>query len=937
MAAPDHPSSSSLPPHQPPPSPPPTKHPFLSRPLYIYDLPSGLPDSLKLRSIDAADPTSLYHANQSPTSATPAALSHINYPVAAAVASATAARAKIPPCSLCPSCSPFASIAAQRAHFRSDWHRYNLQLNHRSAQLVDQPTFDRLCEQVDTADETDSDKEATHENTRTDTVTKLLDRLTLGSVPRNAAGTGDGDDGEFGDERSSRSALTARSPLLWFTSHEDADKAARLQQTQLGIYRGIFPDPDTPAAPSIDPRLGAAEWYRACLSSMQAGRLTRKPAKSGGGWTGKRLKAQGAQEAAKAVMMTVLDGEGYLPGLKLESGRDSSDEDEGLSDLDDYDSADDADGATSTAPTASSIVSRAAPESSDPPLRIWTVLLMGGGHFAASVIALNPHVSTIKGRKGSGPREERSILLLAHKTFHRYTTRRKQGGGQAAQDATGRFAKSAGAQLRRYNESALGDDIRTLLDLPGWRELIGRSERIWIRAGARAAKGTLWSWEGAKAARGSPLDAAREDGRLDSLPFPTRRPTIGETVRCFFELTRVKVERKTDEELEALDQAYRDSLSARSRKAAEAKQREKQARERAADQEARKRAREATTPRLSEEEKARRAKFERMVEMVRKGRLEALINFLAKNEVDLLRPEGWDERAEGQAAAAAEEDDADDAAEAAKRRIDARLPDWWLLEQVGAGSGEGAARGAAETKLVPCTLLQLAAEAGSDEVARFFLVERRANPTIAVDRAGDIRRRQRKHPTSSADGTVAEHDFHPATAADAAAPVRGDEEERTTAHRTAYDVASTKEVRNVFRKLMADHPDWYDWGGMAQGGARVPSALTAEMQESQANKVKDRRAAMREKAKERAAKSAARDAKPDEEEERGAVERVKEVKASHETTNRLGGAASSMAPRALVQMRDQQAGLTPEMRARIEREKRARAAEERMKALLNKQ
>ncbi len=41
--------------------------------------------------------------------------------------------------------------------------------------------------------------------------------------------------------------------------------------------------------------------------------------------------------------------------------------------------------------------------------------------------------------------------------------------------------------------------MSSLLDTPGWRELITRSEKIWIRAGARAARGLLWFWEGAKA------------------------------------------------------------------------------------------------------------------------------------------------------------------------------------------------------------------------------------------------------------------------------------------------------------------------------------------------------------------------------------------------------------------------------------------------------
>ena len=39
-----------------------------------------------------------------------------------------------------------------------------------------------------------------------------------------------------------------------------------------------------------------------------------------------------------------------------------------------------------------------------------------------------------------------------HRTFHSYTVRAGQGFSQSAQDGSGKHAKSAGANLRRYNE-----------------------------------------------------------------------------------------------------------------------------------------------------------------------------------------------------------------------------------------------------------------------------------------------------------------------------------------------------------------------------------------------------------------------------------------------------------------------------------------------------
>ncbi|XP_047335166.1 ankyrin repeat and zinc finger domain-containing protein 1-like [Impatiens glandulifera] len=61
---------------------------------------------------------------------------------------------------------------------------------------------------------------------------------------------------------------------------------------------------------------------------------------------------------------------------------------------------------------------------------------------------------------------------------------------------------------------------------------------------------------------------------------------------------------------------------------------------------------------------------------------------------------------------------------------------------------------------------------------------------------------------------------------------------------TAYMLASVKEVRNVFRRFMSLNPEKWDWHA-----AKVPSALTMEMEESQAAKqaMKDGKRKAREK------------------------------------------------------------------------------------------
>ncbi|GLD93020.1 hypothetical protein PINS_up001612 [Pythium insidiosum] len=88
----------------------------------------------------------------------------------------------------------------------------------------------------------------------------------------------------------------------------------------------------------------------------------------------------------------------------------------------------------------------------------WAVFLLRSGRFAGAVFD-----------------HEKAIC---HKTFQRYTTRRKQGGSQSAHDNAGGRAKSAGATLRRYNEQQLKQDIVDLL--VQWKDHLQTTELIFI-------------------------------------------------------------------------------------------------------------------------------------------------------------------------------------------------------------------------------------------------------------------------------------------------------------------------------------------------------------------------------------------------------------------------------------------------------------------------
>jgi len=158
--------------------------------------------------------------------------------------------------------------------------------------------------------------------------------------------------------------------------------------------------------------------------------------------------------------------------------------------------------------------------------------MIGGGHFAAMIVSLVPEI-----RRGPGGIEERHPVVHAHKTFHRYTTRRKQGGSQSANDNAKGNAHSVGSSIRRANEAALEFEIRAILS--EWRTMIDSAELLFVRATGSTNRRTLFG----------PYDGQvmnSRDKRLRGFPFSTRRATQAELLRSFQELTRLKVSKAVE-------------------------------------------------------------------------------------------------------------------------------------------------------------------------------------------------------------------------------------------------------------------------------------------------------------------------------------------------------------------------------------------------------
>ncbi|QSZ37294.1 hypothetical protein DSL72_009388 [Monilinia vaccinii-corymbosi] len=230
--------------------------------------------------------------------------------------------------------------------------------------------------------------------------------------------------------------------------------------------------------------------------------------------------------------------------------------------------------------------------------------MIGGGHFAAMIVSLAPR--QIKNPQATTGPLTKEAVVLAHKTFHRYTTRRKQGGSQSANDSAKGAAHSAGSSLRRYNEQALTDEVRQLLT--SWKAMIDTSELLFIRATGTTNRRTLFGPYEDQVLR-------QNDARIRGFPFSTRRATQNELMRSFVELTRVKVIEVDEEALAAKRAAAlsaQQSLAAKKEAAATSKPQPKK---------------------LTEEEETALLHTSQLQSLIRRSKLPALLSYLQTNSL----------------------------------------------------------------------------------------------------------------------------------------------------------------------------------------------------------------------------------------------------------------------------------------------------------------
>ncbi|KAF9540032.1 hypothetical protein EC957_004699 [Mortierella hygrophila] len=420
------------------------------------------------------------------------------------------------PLKVTPSCRTcavpmFASVDKQREHVRSDWHLYNLK-----QQLLDQQaapiSFHQFQEMIlaatamtTTPSTTTSRKTIQRQSSQSTTSTSvvpykssevavqtLMSQLEINVKENKQARESDPylmrqkmlQEQQLQDIR--------RSPMLWFSS------TLYGSSVQFGVYKNALTNK------------GNCDHLVKHIKSIQIPVPPSPP---------KRVKAK---RAARAKAKALLESQQKQPSEHSEET-----EQDVISALQmDLENA--AGVATPTLTVDNTVPIEATPIrqpalTADAPTRYWTMILLGGGHFAGMVVDLRGQAKKAHSQ-GSNTSE---LKIVAHKTFHRYTVRRKNGGAQSSFGA----ANSAGAMVRMYNERTLKLEVRELLE--AWSSWILQSECVFMHAPGNNKRTVFYE--------DSIMSRADREGLLRSFPFMTRRPTLAEIKRAYQELTSVKI------------------------------------------------------------------------------------------------------------------------------------------------------------------------------------------------------------------------------------------------------------------------------------------------------------------------------------------------------------------------------------------------------------
>uniref|UniRef100_A0A0N8ETG3 tRNA endonuclease ANKZF1 n=1 Tax=Heterocephalus glaber TaxID=10181 RepID=A0A0N8ETG3_HETGA len=424
--------------------------------------------------------------------------------------------------------------------------------------------------------------------------------------------------------------------------------------------------------------------------------------------------------------------------------------------------------------------------------RHYVVLMAAAGHFAGAIF---------QGRE-----------VVMHKTFHRYTVRAKRGTAQGLWDAQGRPSRSAGANLRRYNEATLHKDVRDLLTGPGWAEALEQAQTVLLRA---PHSGRSMFFGGHRA----PLQ--REDPRLWDIPLATRRPTFQELQRVLHKLTTLHVYGEDFWETVRLHspQAHRKTVRKERKKPIE------EERKRVLSDENEALGQNEESPKQgSETEDEHGAQVE--LELV-----ELTLGTLDLREFELLpkrrrRKRNKKEKAQDQDAGAHV---------TLNQQHQEDEPTSQLAQVVAAPLGSSADEAKAPGQLELWDVLLAACRAGDIRKLRLQLTAGAVDPEVMS---------LLNAPLGSGGFTL----LHAAAAAGRGSVVwllleaGADPAVQDSQARPPYTVAADRATRNEFRRFMEKNPDAYDYDK-----AKVPGPLTPEMEAQRATRKREQKAARRQR------------------------------------------------------------------------------------------
>ncbi|GJJ74796.1 hypothetical protein EMPS_07154 [Entomortierella parvispora] len=724
-----------------------------------------------------------------------------------------------PSCRVC-NVASFGSVQLHRDHAKSDWHRYNLKhslLDKEGFHPISEQQFEDMLQHISSLSasgdddyEESSDDIDQHHNMPAQSsmilyqsthrhrhqgpmdqvhIQSLMQKLEVAVQQKVEFRNSDPVKVHLENVLEQKVQEARETPLIWFKAPDLYGSTVRL-----GVYKN-----------TLFPRNESNELGRV-MEALQEAQIERPPLPP------KKLKmkraARAAAAAAEKATRALKDGEEDIIELSL---------------------------ATEIQP-AEDNQEKAAEEKTRSP-RYWTMFLLGGGHFAGMVVDLAGEMPLHGQGKNQNPTP--NMKIVAHKTFHRYTVRKKNGGAQGTHGG----CNSAGARIRMYNETALKLEVRELVD--SWKSWIEQSETVFLNAPGNNRKTFI---------HGDSLMAQVEkQGRVRSIPFVTRRPTLTELKRVFTELTTVKVERLDDNELELQERAGQEALEnafAASQSRFMVTLREMESDSDSASDDEEDSARLTILPSTLQEPVIleRSAELQKWVEMVKKGRLEAMSSHLERHS-GLLHPS----------------------------RLLPQNP-----------------RNVDYDRRRTPTILHLAAHSGHPQLVQRLLERHGANPTVTVSslvqQQINIYECNGTEPPSDSDGL-----FEPALLTP------------KSFSWTAYDVSKDKDTRDSFRRAMASLPDRWDWALKAH----VPSALTPEME----------------------AKAAVIAAAAVAEQEKRQTQETKKLKKSAVgSVNTLGSSILPASGSDNIESTLKAVRLSDEQRMRIDRERRAQAAEDRLAA-----